>query len=317
MTKCINNDDLGQCFIEASLEARELYLGNKILCHTGPPTSIEFLRNWVSKNLPCVFKDAINHWPALKKWNHEYLKEKIGSKKITVAVTPNGLADAITEEKFVLPEERLLTICSFLDLAQDKCEKDVYYIQKQNSNMTSEFQDLMCDIESEISWASEALDKSPDAINFWMGQGKAVTSLHKDPYENLYCVIKGQKHFTLYPPSDRAFIPYQNFSVGQFSFKDNMWLIEDQKTVGERTTIPWIAVDPLKPNYEKFPQFKNAKSYQCTINAGDVFYLPSLWFHHVQQTDLTIAINFWYDMDFDAKYIHYQTLDKIAKLLGS
>lgn len=34
------------------------------------------------------------------------------------------------------------------------------------------------------------------------------TPVHKDHYENLYCVISGEKHFLLHPPSDRPFIPY-------------------------------------------------------------------------------------------------------------
>lgn len=29
-----------------------------------------------------------------------------------------------------------------------------------------------------------------------------VTSLHKDHYENIYVVIRGTKHFTLYPPTE-------------------------------------------------------------------------------------------------------------------
>lgn len=34
----------------------------------------------------------------------------------------------------------------------------------------------MCDAASEIPWFSEALGKSPDAVNFWMGDERAVTS---------------------------------------------------------------------------------------------------------------------------------------------
>lgn len=33
-------------------------------------------------------------------------------------------------------------------------------------------------------------------------------AVHKDHYENLYCVVSGEKHFLLHPPSDRPFIPY-------------------------------------------------------------------------------------------------------------
>ena len=38
--------------------------------------------------------------------------------------------------------------------------------------------------------------------------GPSVSAVHKDHYENLYCVVSGEKHFLLHPPSDRPFIPY-------------------------------------------------------------------------------------------------------------
>lgn len=50
------------------------------------------------------------------------------------------------------------------------------YIQKQNSNLTEDFNELMCDVEPDIDWASQAFDKKPDAVNFWMGDTRAVTS---------------------------------------------------------------------------------------------------------------------------------------------
>ena len=33
-----------------------------------------------------------------------------------------------------------------------------------------------------------------------MGTSKSVSSIHRDPYENIYAVIHGEKHFTLIPP---------------------------------------------------------------------------------------------------------------------
>lgn len=52
----------------------------------------------------------------------------------------------------------------------------ITYIQKQNSNLTTDFQELFCDIELEIDWASKAFDKKPDAVNFWLGDSRAITS---------------------------------------------------------------------------------------------------------------------------------------------
>ena len=72
-------------------------------------------------------------------------------------------------------------------------------------------------------------DRSPDAVNLWIGDEKSVTSIHSgapsktsmslvflrcvslthvrtraltDPYENIYTVIRGAKHFTLLPPTE-------------------------------------------------------------------------------------------------------------------
>lgn len=317
MTKSIPVEDIRSCFVELSLEAQELYLNDVVPCSYTTPTPFDFYRNHVSKNLPCIFRNAISHWPAIEKWDDQYIEAQLGQNKITVAVTPNGLADAIVNNAFILPEERSMTIKDFFEEAKKQEFDEVYYIQKQNSNMTDEFKILLNDIDTELTWASDALCKSPDAINFWMGQGKAVTSLHKDHYENLYCVVRGEKRFILYPPSDRPHIPYKNYPVRQYKFNKSgkIWTIEDSKTVGNSHSVPWICVDPLKPQFDLYPQFKNAQPIFCTVKAGDVLYLPALWFHHVQQTDWTIAVNYWYDMDFDSKYIYYQTLDKISKLI--
>ena len=32
--------------------------------------------------------------------------------------------------------------------------------------------------------------------------------MHKDHYENLYCVVSGHKTFTMLPPTDQPFVPY-------------------------------------------------------------------------------------------------------------
>ena len=101
-----------------------------------------------------------------------------------MAVTPNGYADAIAKERtlsgtgnkefFVMPEERSMSINQFLDTLENPSH-DVFYIQRQNSNF-EDFSELWRDIDSHISWASEAFSTKPDAVNFWMGDSRAVTS---------------------------------------------------------------------------------------------------------------------------------------------
>ena len=90
-----------------------------------------------------------------------FSREKVGTIEVTVAITPNGYADAVNGNRFVMPEERMTTFGDFLDIIStaDISSKPpgVFYVQKQNSNMTDEFKELLEDVEEEILWASQAL----------------------------------------------------------------------------------------------------------------------------------------------------------------
>lgn len=41
----------------------------------------------------------------------------------------------------------------------------------------------------------------------------------------------------------------------------------------------------------------DAHPIHITIKAGETLYLPPGWWHHVRQDDITIALNWWYDME--------------------
>jgi hypothetical protein len=50
------------------------------------PDVVTFMRDFVAQNRPCVIKNAINDWPALKLWNREYLSKILGGSKVQVDV---------------------------------------------------------------------------------------------------------------------------------------------------------------------------------------------------------------------------------------
>ncbi|XP_009894030.1 PREDICTED: cytosolic phospholipase A2 beta-like [Charadrius vociferus] len=238
-----------------------------------PPSPLEFYREWVSPNKPCVIQNAISHWPALKKWTSAYLREVVGPKVVSVAVTPNGYADAVFQDRFVMPEERRMPFMDFLDIVEKKVTSpNVFYVQKQCSNLTEEFPELVCDVQPDIPWMSEALGKKPDAVNFWLGESAAVTSLHKDHYENLYCVISGEKHFLLHPPSDRPFIPYELYQPATYQVsEDGSFEIVDEKSEEK------MKFCPIHMLSVRIIQAKNIKSRDL-LTASDCYvrlWLPS------------------------------------------
>ncbi|XP_078263196.1 bifunctional peptidase and (3S)-lysyl hydroxylase JMJD7 [Rhinoraja longicauda] len=297
-------------------EARDLYLNDAVPYLDQPPTPLEFLRSWLCPNKPFIVRNAISHWPAISKWTFPYLREEVGEQSVSVAVTPNGYADAVHQGRFVMPEERKMRFGEFLDIVERKrAASGVFYVQKQCSNLTEEFPQLLKDVDSHIPWVTEALGKDPDAVNFWLGESAAVTSLHKDHYENLYCVISGEKHFILLPPTDRPFIPYEHFQPATYKVnEDGSYDVID---IQNAEKVPWIPLDPLNPDLSRFPEYSLARPAHCTVRAGEMLYLPSLWFHHVRQSHGCIAVNFWYDMEYDIKYNYFQFLDSVTKVMNA
>ncbi|KAI5638386.1 cupin-like domain-containing protein [Phthorimaea operculella] len=312
------NERIQEAFGVLHEESSDLYLASKVP-EVRCLEALEFHRDYVAKNIPVVIKGGCATWPATKKWNTKYFRETIPNKKVTVAITPNGLADGITktddgEECFAMPHEMEMTMSDFLNHLAKKEEKFITYIQRQNSNLTEDFMELFQDVGADIPLASEAFNKDPDAVNFWMGDERAVTSMHKDPYENIYCVIDGYKDFILIPPTDLPYVPYKRYPQKQFRWKEGRWEITPVKGEGDADVemLPWVCVDPVSPDYTLYPEFKQAHLYHVRLHKGDCLYLPSLWFHHVRQSHGCIAVNYWYDMEFDVKYCYFKMLEKLC-----
>lgn len=88
----------------------------------------------------------------------------------------SGLRERTDLETFA--KEKLDLEGSGHDRNQDPYQ-EVRYIQLQNGNLMTEYQELMDDVPADIPFASEALGKVPDAVNFWYGDERSTTSLHK------------------------------------------------------------------------------------------------------------------------------------------
>ncbi|XP_052741408.1 uncharacterized protein LOC112056946 [Bicyclus anynana] len=305
-----------------------LYLGSDV-AETNLIEPLQFYRDYVSKNIPVIIRGGCAEWPAVQKWNSHYFRKTLGEKKVTVALTPNGLADGITQdlngtEYFVMPQEVQMSMSEFLDMLEAKRDNLIPYIQRQNSNLTEDFSELMVDVEQDVSFASQAFNKKPDAVNFWMGDERAVTSMHKDPYENIYCVIDGHKDFILIPPTDIPYVPYKRYPQAEFRRSHDLWDIvpldrehpndnsDALDDISMKNGLPWICIDPLNPDLVKYPSYVKAHKFKVRVHKGDCLYLPSLWFHHVTQSHGCIAVNYWYDMDFDIKYCYFKMLEALC-----
>jgi len=337
----------------------------------------EFRKIYVEGSVPVIITGMLDQWPAMSKWrDREYLSTQMGERLVTIALTPNGWADAVTrvpkemvqqegtngEDKtlFVQPAEQRMTVGGFLSKLLDTGESEywpnsdyqavksivqdvrtpVYYAQFQNSSLSKEYQPLQEDILSNVyEFGCEAFGTQCglDAQNMWIGDARATTSLHQDWYENLYGVVVGTKSFVLIPPWEAAYFQKKMFRNARYIYEQGKFSVvleepnlqshdtpdnerknnqdnDDDEDADMEPMIqipgmtPWIPVDPTDPklSQEANPNFQYAHCVRFEVHAGEVLYMPALWLHHIHQindpqTRTVIAVNWWYDMDFESK----------------
>lgn len=300
------------------------------------PSALEVMRA-VAAFKPCVFKGLAQEWPAMH-WTLDTLQSRCSGEDVNVNFTPNGRADAVVidpisgDKSFVYPAERRIPFSVFKDmLLEPRVNDAVPYLSEQNDNLRKCFPQLMRDIAPSIGIADEAFGADKlEAVNLWVGDERSVTSVHKDFYENMYAVLRGEKLFHLYPPTDGIFLGERLYTTKRYVYTPS-----GTKALGERAeagrvqrselrlspalsegcdaALPWIEADPADPLLERnCPTYKLASPTTCTVVAGDVLYIPALWYHRVTQTRIAIAVNYWYDMQFDHRYVAFELSRKIA-----
>jgi flagellar motor protein MotB len=122
---------------QLSRDISELDVGDTVDIISDPDAAT-FLREYVASNKPVLIKGAIDHWPAMQQWSRPVLQAKAGHLQVSVATTPNGLADAVTPvatedggevQCFCLPHTQRMAFGEFLSLFFEGREGVVPYLQ--------------------------------------------------------------------------------------------------------------------------------------------------------------------------------------------
>ncbi|ETW83951.1 hypothetical protein HETIRDRAFT_123667 [Heterobasidion irregulare TC 32-1] len=270
-----------------------------------PPSALEFSRLWhISR--PVVIRGKAM-------WSNRYLLEHMGDKSFTVAVTPNGYADAVTlgpdgSLYFVEPYIEQRTMSSFLCELESTNATEACYLQSQNGNLYSstffhpdmqdsptEFESLRADVPCELDWCSQAFDRHPDAVNLWIGNSKSITSIHNDPYENIYHVVRGCKTFLLLPPTEGWCLRERLYPHATYIRPSEGSPLILTPSPSSTPMVRWSSI-----THPERPGALPASAHPITISLqeGETLYLPAGWWHHVRQSDeITVALNWWYDVE--------------------
>ena len=178
-----------------------------------------FLREYVAAGRPLLMRNACASWPAVDEWRDDAnIVARMGDARVRVNWTPDGRADSIRyvdggEAYFVEPFEtrmrfgdavRCLGANAHRHAGRIACMPDavpdgwVPYISAQNDSMHADFAPLVRDMDVASGDMFDAVfGAAPEAVNFWAGDARSLTSFHKDHYENVYFVLRGCKHVRL------------------------------------------------------------------------------------------------------------------------
>ena len=226
-----------------------------------PPSNDEFYRQYVAGNRPVVLRGAINDWPALKLWTFRYFMENFGNVDANAARVKDGKGYINVEEGIKF---KSFSLKEALARVEDGKLEESWTISTPVSLLPKS---LLKDYTAPRYCAG---GKFLTSLVF-LGASGLATPLHQDLQENLYTTIKGRKRITLFAPSAPVY-PYSRFSkLPNFS-----------------------QVDLGYPDYRRFPRLAKAQPYSAELSAGEILYIPSFWWHYIQNLEPSVAMNFWW-----------------------
>ena len=112
----------------------------------------------------------------------------------------------------------------------------------------------------------------------WLGNvpvNVPASSLHRDPMDGFLYQIMGRKKMVMYAPNQAKYL----YPLKAYNNYQPCW------------------VEPIEPNYERYPLFKKAKPVEVILNAGELLIQPAGWFHAVYCLDSpTFSVSHFYRM---------------------
>ncbi len=228
-------------------------------------TVSEFKNKYLIRNTPVIISGLTNDWPATRKWDHKFFVDTYGAQKVGYMEITNRESNANTYRE--------------TDSGKMEVEKIISAINSKgilsNYTLASPIEDFPESIGRDFKWPFYADGYKFKRNRIFIGPEGLVTALHQDLPENFYVVIRGKKHITLYPPTDRKYLYPNSIFTKHPNFSQ---------------------FNPGNPDYERFPNAKNAHPVEVYLEEGDTLYIPSLWWHYIRNTEKSIAMNFWWSV---------------------
>jgi hypothetical protein len=221
-----------------------------------------FRESFYLKNQPVIIDGLIKDSKAVRDWKLPWFKQNYGSEVVKVFEDGRRL---LTGE-FKTPTVPL-TIAEAVDrmLAGQPT-----YINNYNG-VFQNHPDLIDQLDPDkIRRYTTAFTRNPTGIHLFMGAKRTGSSLHCASGGNFFCMIHGEKKWTIVHPD---FTPYL------------------YPTLHRQGLYAVSAVDALKPldvlDREGYRLWRNVAKRSVYLREGDVYFNPQWWWHMVENPSET------------------------------
>ncbi|XP_071809450.1 uncharacterized protein [Asterias amurensis] len=291
------------------------------------PTKGEFFNKFLKASKPFIIEGATAHWDALHKWTMDFLRERYGNNEVHIKLAPDGLFEGVDDvthweehgtfeipknifEKLPFPDLVVVRPASinvkfseFLDMIGNHSNTSTSEKHKPRASAYLEYSsipnylpELEQDVE-EFPFVQGLLKRRH--LNIWLSDGNTLGKLHFDPFDNFLCQIRGRKQLILFEPHDNTKMYEGHIPEAMLGYDRHSGKFRRKKLL-ESTAMVMAPADILNPDFERFPAFAKTHPLNCTINEGDVLFMPAFWWHEVQSyPNVTerrnLAVNFWYE----------------------
>lgn len=239
-------------------------------------------RYLVGPGKPVILTDAIGSWPALTRWSFDLFKTRYGSDKVAPKIflgakrlKPMTLSDYLDylDAPEVMPAGLWLDDKTLFPCRPPESSTPPLYLAW---NVFGRHPELLEDIELSPKFVEDWFPLLPEelrtamdnatkyfAAGLMIGPKDAQLGLHYDFLDThaYLAQVVGRKRCTLFSPED---------STALYNGK----------------------VNPDAPDFDKFPLFRNATAYKCTLEPGELLFMPHRWWHHVFGLEKSITVNY-------------------------
>ncbi|XP_021518313.2 tRNA wybutosine-synthesizing protein 5 isoform X3 [Meriones unguiculatus] len=234
----------------------------------------QFMEHLYPQRKPLVL-EGLDLGPCTSKWTVDYLSQVGGTKEVKIHVA------AVAQMDFI----KLYLLTSWSREQPKKCIRNsssqrmrnttyghlektrgssYSFTGKDVADIRQQFPSLGEDIKFPIFFKEEQFFSSVFRIS---SPGLQLWT-HYDVMDNFLLQVTGKKRVTLFNPQDAHYLYLS----------------------GSKSEV--LNID--SPDLDKYPLFPKARRYECSLEAGDVLFIPALWFHNVISEEFGVGVNiFW------------------------